>query len=79
MVESAERLKDNVSGPYYVTDGCLGCGACAAVSPACFKVADAGGYAYVYHQPEDEDEIEQCEAAYDICPAHVIHKDSAVA
>src|SRR5690348_4932956 len=48
----------NVSGPFYVEDGCcLLCDLPRAIAPDMFKYNRTNDHCYVYKQPETKDEI----------------------
>jgi len=63
--------------------GCIGCMACAAVSPKCFRMLEAigkseliDGTALADGKSEkivDEKAVEDYENAADVCPVSVIH------
>ena len=70
-----EKLEGNVKGKYYVTDDCVGCSACVSEAPENFKMDVTLGKAIVFKQPENDDEMEKCESAKNICPVSAIHDD----
>ncbi|MEA2042113.1 MAG: ferredoxin [Bacteroidota bacterium] len=58
---------------YKVNEECISCRACVEVAGNNFKMGESG-LAYVVKQPENEDELEQCEAALDVCPVAAIER-----
>jgi len=68
------RIPENAPGAYYVTDACIGCGACLDTAPENFAFNDAD-QAYVSKQPENEDERAACGEAMESCPADAIRDD----
>ena len=74
MANKDNKLATNVSGTYYVDNGCIGCGQCADIASACFKMA-ADGLACVYNQPKTDAEKDICAQAKDICPVEAIGDD----
>ena len=48
---------------------CIGCGACAAIAPATFKINDSGKSEVINEQGDSEDIIKQ---AVDACPVQAI-------
>lgn len=74
MADKSNKLATNVSGKYYVDASCIGCGQCADIAPACFKMG-SDGLACVYNQPKSADELEVCAQAKDICPVEAIGDD----
>jgi NitT/TauT family transport system substrate-binding protein len=55
---------------YKVTEECISCHACVEVAENNFKMGDE--IAYVYKQPENEEEESLCEEALEICPVGAI-------
>ena len=72
-----DKLPDNVPGKYYVDRQCIDCDVCRDTSPKNFTRNDENGYSYVYKQPENEEEIRQCEEAMNACPVEAIGDDAA--
>ncbi len=56
---------------YKVSDECIGCRACVGVDSNNFKMSK-NVKAYVYKQPENEEEIEKAERAMSVCPVNAI-------
>ena len=75
MADSSQKNSDNVPGKYYVDETCSGCQVCITSAPDHFKMDDDEEYAYVFKQPENDDEIEACEEALDGCPEEAIGND----
>lgn len=67
---------DNVPGRYCVTKICIGCTLCSAIAPENFTTNYVDDpehiYDYVYKQPENPEEEEQCMEALDHCPVGAI-------
>jgi ferredoxin len=74
MASKADKADKNVDGPYYVDSDCIGCGICPEEAPENFKLDDEE-QAYVFKQPENDEEKEQAEAALQSCPADAIGND----
>ena len=75
MADREERVPENVSGRFYVDRTCIDCELCREKAPANFKRDDHEGYSYVYNQPTNPQEVEQCEAALFECPVEAIGRD----
>ncbi|MFV1994698.1 MAG: ferredoxin [Verrucomicrobiales bacterium] len=75
MPDFINRYPDNAPGTYYVTDDCGLCDVCLEICPTVFLKNEKGGYAFVFKQPESEEEIEVCEQAVDACPREAIGDD----
>lgn len=73
MADLLNRLDENVEGEYYVDDQCIACGLCYDEAPNNFEME--ADYAYVYKQPENEEEREACENALTACPVNAIGND----
>lgn len=70
----------NSRGKYYVDqESCLIHGVCEIDAPSNFKFVDNYGSesfgAYVFKQPENEQEEARCETAMNGCPMCAIHND----
>ena len=74
MNENIEKHPLNAEGKYYVDqDICTCSAACEDAAPNNFKYDD--GFVYVFKQPENHDEEEQCKEAMMCCPVEAIHDD----
>jgi len=58
---------------YKVTEGCISCHACVNVAGTNFKMGEE--QAYVFKQPENEEEEKQCQSALEICPVGAIESE----
>jgi len=75
MANIKDKLKENVSGNYYVDQQCIDCDACRVSAPNNFKRQEDEGYSFVYKQPENDEEVEDCIIAMDACPVEAIGND----
>ncbi len=75
MADKENKFSDNTEGSYYVDEECTACEVCVSTAPDNFKMADDGSHAFVYKQPENEDEKAVCEDALESCPADAIGND----
>jgi len=73
MANVEDKVAQNVDGPYYVDETCIACGVCVGEAPENFEMGDE--YAYVYKQPENDEEKEACENALEACPVDAIGND----
>ena len=80
----AVKHPDNMPGKYWVDCAyCLRFGICVDTAPNNFRFPERDYFddehlrngAYVYKQPETEEEEAQCRLALQICPVDVIHDD----
>ena len=71
----SNRLPQNVPGRFYVDDQCLDCDLCRETAPTVFRRDDEMGVAYIYHQPESEDELSLTAEALQGCPCEAIFSD----
>src|SRR5215831_5353346 len=61
-----KRVRENVSGDFFVDETCIDCDTCRQLAPAVF--ADAGDYSFVHAQPQTrETERAACRALL-ACP-----------
>ncbi|HQU81736.1 MAG TPA: ferredoxin [Pyrinomonadaceae bacterium] len=71
----------SAKGKYYVfTDDCDICGMCEIEAPNNFKIDEKDCYngAYVFKQPETQEEQEQCKSAVFCCPTKAILDDGEI-
>ena len=74
MADKKIKYPENVPGPYYVDTECIHCDACVLAAENHFKLLD-DGHAYVFRQPENEEEVSACEEAMESCPVEAIGND----
>ena len=75
MANKTNKYKDNVPGPFYVDKECINCDACVLVAENHFKLHEESGHAFVYRQPQTEEEREACKEALESCPVEAIGSD----
>ncbi len=75
MADKNNKVPENVDGSFYVDTECTGCEACVDVAENNFKMNEDGSNAYVFKQPENDDERSECEDAMDSCPSEAIGND----
>lgn len=62
---------ENVAGMFYVDDKCIECDACVGAAPDSFVIEN--GHAYVFAQPLNDKEIDDCKEAMAGCPVNAIY------
>ena len=75
MASIKSRVPENVRGKFYVDSSCIYCGLCDETAPTVFRECNEQGWAYVFHQPETEEELRQCMEAVGGCPTESIGID----
>lgn len=75
MADKNNKVPENVPGPYYVDEECIACEVCVDISPSNFKMTDDGTHAYVYKQPENDEEGAASDEAIPSCPVDAIGND----
>jgi len=75
MADSGDKVADNVAGKWYVDSNCIDCDVCRTTAPNNFEANEDEGFSYVSKQPENDEEIEQCEEAMESCPVEAIGDD----
>ena len=75
MADKKNRYKQNVPGLFYVDTECINCDACLLAAENHFKINEDEAYAYVYKQPQNEEEKAACQEALEACPVEAIGKD----
>jgi ferredoxin len=73
MADKEKRLKENVSGPWFVDNTCIGCGLCTTEAPDHFEMGNS--IAYVKKQPSTPAEENACNSASEGCPVQAIGKE----
>ncbi|HEX3071965.1 MAG TPA: ferredoxin, partial [Thermoanaerobaculia bacterium] len=66
MAQLAQRLPENVPGDFFVDSTCIDCDACRIFAPKTFS--DASEKSFVYHQPENDEELLAAQKALISCP-----------
>lgn len=77
MADPNDKRPENVPGKYYVDGTCSGCQVCIGSAPDNFKMTDDEEFAYVFKQPENDDEEAACQEALEGCPEESIGDDGA--
>lgn len=75
MANFNDALAENVAGPYYVDGNCIACGVCPTEASANFTFDEDESFAYVFKQPENDEETEACNDALESCPVDAIGDD----
>jgi ferredoxin len=75
VANNSDSWEDNIAGKWYVDKSCILCSLCVQLAPNNFKESSAGDHDYVYKQPENEDELAQCDEAKAQCPVEAIGDD----
>ncbi len=77
MADREDKNEENVQGKFYVDSQCIDCDLCRETAPANFTRSEDEGYSYVFKQPENEEEENQCLEAMEGCPVEAIGDDGA--
>ena len=75
MADKNNKYSENVPGAYYVDKECINCDACLLSAENHFKINEEEGYAYVFKQPQTEEEKSACQEALEACPVEAIGND----
>lgn len=75
MADRDDKNAENVAGKFYVDSQCIDCDLCRETAPANFQRSDDNGYSYVFKQPENDEELAQCNEAMEGCPVEAIGDD----
>jgi ferredoxin len=76
--------EDNVGGTsvingkkygFYVDKECILCSVCSDAAPNNFRMSDDEDHDICYKQPENAEELEQCNEAMENCPVEAIGHD----
>ena len=77
MANKDDKVKDNVTGKWYVDSQCIDCDLCRTTAPANFKQNPDEGYSFVYKEPANDEEAKLCQQAMEECPVEAIGSDAA--
>jgi len=77
MAIPADRLPQNVPGPFYVDAQCIDCDLCRETAPTIFARHDETGFSFVQRQPETPEEVALAREAIEGCPVEAIGEGGA--
>lgn len=75
MADREDKNPENVAGQFYVDSQCIDCDLCRETAPKNFVREEDEGYSYVFAQPTNDEEREQCVEAMEGCPVEAIGED----
>jgi ferredoxin len=75
MADRDDKNSENIGGKFYVDSQCIDCDLCRETAPANYTREEDEGYSYVFKQPENDEEVEQCREAMEGCPVEAIGDD----
>ena len=84
VADPNDKFEDNVEGYYlfegkkisfYVDRECIFCNVCVQAAPSNFALSDNESHDYVYKQPQNEEELDECYDALEQCPVEAIGDD----
>jgi ferredoxin len=70
-----EKFPENEPGQYSVNTECIDCDLCRQIAPANFTREMTDGHSYVYQQPENARQEQQCREALETCPVGAIEAE----
>ncbi len=75
MADLDDKVEGSVDGKYYVDASCIDCDVCRTTAPENFQANEDEGFSFVFKQPGNDEEAEQCEEAMEACPVEAIGDD----
>ncbi|MCK5377752.1 MAG: ferredoxin [Acidobacteria bacterium] len=75
MADMDDKVEGSVGGKYYVDSSCIDCDVCRTTAPDNFQANEDEGFSFVFKQPGNDEEEEQCQEALDACPVEAIGDD----
>lgn len=72
MADPSDRFEKNIEGRYYVDETCIYCDLCRETAPTLFAEDKASGIAYVFKQPETDEERHLARESLEGCPTESI-------
>jgi len=86
MADPTSIWEDNIGGEvvidgqrvsFYVDMECILCSVCSDAAPNNFRMSDDEDHDICMKQPENADELAECEEAMENCPVEAIGSDGA--
>ena len=78
MSNQPKKNPQNVPGKFYVSEDCVACEACQDAAPNNFRYGE-NGLSFVFKQPVNSEEADQCQEAVDCCPMEAVRSDGELA
>ncbi len=75
MADVDDKVEGSVDGKYYVDSSCIDCDVCRTTAPENFQANEDEGFSFVFKQPGNDEEEEQCQEALEACPVEAIGDD----
>ncbi len=75
MADLDDKVEGSVDGKYYVDSSCIDCDVCRTTAPENFQANEDEGFSFVFKQPANDEEEEQCQEALEACPVEAIGDD----
>jgi ferredoxin len=72
MADPSKTFEKNVEGRYYVDETCIYCDLCREIAPTVFAEDKTIGNAYVFKQPETDEEYTLARESLEGCPTQSI-------
>lgn len=75
MADKSSKWPQNIAGAFFVDDQCIACDACVVEAPKYFQMNTEDGHAFVFTQPSNDSELQNCMEALEACPVDAIGAD----
>ena len=75
MADLTDKVEGSVPGKDYVDSNCIDCDVCREAAPNNLEANEEEGFSFVFKQPENEEEGDQCRDAMESCPVESIGDD----
>jgi ferredoxin len=75
MADPNDKVPGQAPGRYYVDADCIDCDVCRETAPNNFMANEDEGFSFLFKQPENDDEEDQCQEALRSCPVEAIGDD----
>lgn len=75
MADREKKWEKNIAGKFFVDQECIDCDLCREIAPSFFTRNEDEGYSYVFKQPANPEETQQCVEALENCPVDAIGND----
>lgn len=75
MADKSDKYPQNIPGAFFVDRTCINCDLCRQIAPNNFTENQDDGHSYVYKQPVNEKELDECNEAMEHCPTESIGND----
>jgi ferredoxin len=75
MANNKNKCKENMNDKYFIDTECIACGTCLDIAPNNIKFSADNDHAFVFKQPQNDQEKKSFDEAMEGCPTESIGMD----